>query len=170
MLGEAEDLRAVTSPIMRGALSEGFRDVGAEEMATDLRLSQMQALLVDTGIAPLARASLRGDIFPSVCVGISDVDGRLVAVANAAMRFNRFSAWHDSAWIGLVAVASECRNLRLGVRVTAAAVLAGVEKIGAQRAMAFVAEDNATSRAMLLRVGLQQSPFRSIAVGHRFTR
>ncbi|MCT8328619.1 GNAT family N-acetyltransferase [Albidovulum sediminis] len=170
MLGTSEDLRASATAIGQRPLSSGFRDVGPEEMAADASLSQMQALLVDAGIAPLARASLRGDIYPSACVGVSGPDGSLVAVANVAMPFNRFSEWQDAAWIGLVAVAPGCRGLGLGARVSAAAALAGLEKLGARRAMAFVADDNAPSRAMLLRIGLQVSTLRSIIVGHRPTR
>ena len=144
--------------------------MGPEEMAADASLSQMQAILVDAGIAPLARVSLRGDIFPSACVGVSGPDGSLVAVANVAMNSNGFSDWQDTAWIGLVAVASGCRGLGLGARVSAAAALAGTEKLGARRAMAFVADDNAPSRAMLLRIGLQFTTLRTIVVGHRLTR
>lgn len=170
LLGDAETLRAAAMPIMQRTLAEGCRDVSPEEMASDTRLTQMQTLMEGAGVAPLARTSLRGDIFPSACRGISGPDGMLVAVSNAAMQFNRFSRWHDTAWIGLVAVASEFRGLGLGARATAAAALAAVEVLGAARAMAFVADDNAPSRAMLLGIGMQPSPYRSIAVGQRFTR
>jgi len=170
MLGEAETLRSSAKSTMQRELPEGYRDVSAREMANDARLTEMQALISAAGIAPVARASLRGDVFPSVCLGVSGPDGSLVAVSSAAIHANRFSPWHDTAWIGLVAVSPECRGLGLGARASAAAALAAVEKLGAARAIAFVADDNASSRAMLLRIGMQPSPLRTIVVGRRFTR
>lgn len=170
MLGAAQELRAAAVPVMQRPLPDGYRDLPAEEMADDKRLAQMQALVVDAGIAPVARASLRGDVFPSVCVGLSGPNGRLAAVASAAIHGNRFSPWRDTAWIGLVAVGTESRGLGLGARVSAAAVIAAMEKLRAARALAFVADNNVPSQAMLRRVGLQRTTLRTIVVGKRFTR
>ncbi len=170
MLGEASELRPAAAAVLRRPLPDGYRDLGGEQMHSDERLSEMQDLMAGAGVAPVARASLRGDVFPSVCVGVSGPAGGLAAVANAAMHSNRFSAWSDTAWIGLVAVRPEHRGLGLGARASAAAVLSALDRLGAKRAMAFVADDNAASRAMLMRAGLEQSPLRTIAVGKRFTR
>lgn len=165
---DAETIRDVCGKIVDAALPEDLIRVGDEEL-TSQKAREIQIFLADEGVSPFSTDALLGKLFPSRLIALRKTEGKIVAAGFAAMTHNCHSPFYQSAWVGFIAVDPALRGLGLGKYTDALCNLAAVDELGAISTMEFVAQDNASSRAMLESCGLKQVEGRKVIMFSKST-
>lgn len=137
-------------------------------------LAAVQALNLETGVAPLPGPYLRGEVVPSFTSCLWTDRGELAAVSNATARYHAQSRFGGHVFNGSTSVAPSHRGAGLGKIVTAHVLLESHRLFSWTHALAQVAPDNEPSRRMVEACGLACDPslvtFGVIRRGVTFTR
>jgi len=154
-------------------LPEGWA-VEARAHLSEAQIAEVYALAAAAGIAPLPPRALQGRMTPVLTLGLRDSGGTLRASACAQAMFPRDGRLGETMTIHLVAVDPAARGRGLGTAVAARTILAGADAFGLARVSAYVAADNAASRAVFAACGFAEEPGRAAVIatpaGARFTR
>lgn len=160
--GDADSVNAASRPIADTALPPGLE---LTRPTTDAELHQAQAFMAQQGIAPFSKPALKGAFLPTVFLALSDADSKsIVATGLAAMPHNRFSPWHKTAWVGLIAVDPDRRGLGLGKVINAHTALAALDALNANGVMEFVGPTNQASARMVTSCGCPSDPNRQVVL------
>lgn len=160
--GNAGSVKAASGPIAEAPLPPGLELI---RPSSNAELHQAQAFMAAQGIAPLSKPALKGAFLPSVLMALRDADGHgLVATGLAAMPHNRFSPWHKTAWVGLIAVDPNHRRLGLGKVINAHTALAALNELNADSVMEFVGPTNQASARMVTSCGCPSDPIRQVVL------
>ena len=139
-------------------LPDDLTEHALEISDTDTCVLEIQKFLRSNGIAPFSARLLRSELGQAATPYIRDSSGQVIACAHAYMPHNRHSPYEKTAWVGLVAVATQQRGRRLGTRINAKAICLAIGALGADAVYELVASDNDASRRMVETCGLALRP------------
>ncbi|TYC65843.1 hypothetical protein FMN63_26130 [Stappia sp. BW2] len=156
-VGDAEAIKAATTPILSRDLPDGLHTFSGLDGAEGPLTGSFQEFVAAAGIAPLSGSFLNGDHGSVVSVGVLDATGGFAACAHGYLPHNRHSPFCRYAWGGLVAVAPAHRGKGLGTYVNALMADACLTGLAASHLYELVSATNMTSRRMVEGCGLSLS-------------
>jgi GNAT superfamily N-acetyltransferase len=173
-VGDAETIRASTTPTLSRALPDGLQTFSGLDGAGGPLTRSFQEFIAAAGIAPFSGSFLNGDLGSVVSVGLMDDAGGFAACAHGYLPHNEHSPYCRYAWGGLVAVAPAHRGKGLGTYVNALMADACLKHLAATHLYELVSATNTTSRRMVEGCGLSlsQTLYSGLATkgAERFTR
>ncbi|OCP19682.1 MULTISPECIES: GNAT family N-acetyltransferase [unclassified Ensifer] len=149
---------AACTSILETDLPDGLTRVDLTDHSEEEAIRLIQTCMAENGIAPFSGAMLIGQVVPAATLAFADADGHINATAHANMAFNSHSRHRGTAWVGLITVAALARGRGLGRSINAMAIMAAVERLGANAVVEFVHADNTVSRRMIESCGLRVDP------------
>lgn len=158
LVGDPETARAAASEITGAGLPAGMGVAPPLRDGGDPATRRIQQFLADNGLAPFPGSLLTKQPPHAKTVVLEDVAGRIAATGHAYFPHNAESPFHRHAWIGLIAVAPQCRGQGVGRLINAMLVLAAFRDLGASAVYAMVAPANTASRRMVEACGLRAVP------------
>lgn len=169
-----DEAAIAAAPIVAAGPPAGLRLEAIDDTAPPVRITAMQAFLVDNGIVPLSAAMLSGRIVPAVTRILVDARDAMAGCGTAFICTNAQSRHPGTAWLGLVAARPDLRGMGLG-RFLCASILTEVGPLlDARGVVGMATEANVASRRMLEHLGLTPAPHRRVGVwtlsGAAFTR
>lgn len=152
----ARVLQSCKTVIGSATLPDGWR-VSMHDSPDDAVTAEIQALNIETGIAPYPAYYTRSEALPVLTACVRDHDGTMVASASVADRYHVEGRLSGHIFAGMVSVSATCRGKGLGKLINALILAESQKRFGWRVATEQVAPDNPASRAMILACGLDHA-------------
>ena len=177
ILCATSETRRVCEAIVAEGLSVGGSQLlRLSENSPKGTIQEFQSLQEESGVAPVPGYSMRGNLAPCACIGITDTSGKLSSTAFAIMSHHAESRLSDWAHIGFLATREGHRGRGLSKHLMAQVMIDAFEKLQARYLWTGVKPDNVPSQAVCLACGMTNADWTALfvsdpnVVGSSFTR
>lgn len=157
-------LEAAAALVREAPLPEGYTLHRIGPATPDALLDALAETALSNGVLPPATPVMTGQTRDAVCLVLEAPDGGVAACAGAIMRNQPGSRFARASWWGMLATRPADRGLGLSLQLGARAALHMHERFGAATFYTGVRRDNAVSRHVCRKLGVDESGHACLAV------